>query len=92
MRRTIASAAGKVQVVSLHRHVAIDVQGRHYNVGGFERRDHGCISLSFDEARELSDLLSDILDGASPQHQDRPDFSEVLRLWREAKSAQRFAA
>jgi hypothetical protein len=92
MRRTIASTAGSLQVVSLQRKVAIDVQSRHYNMDGFERRDYAFISLSLNEVCELRDLLTDILDDTFFQHRARPDFSEVLRLWREAKPAHRLAA
>ena len=59
----VAGARGTVQLFGTPHAVALDVQGRHVDVDGLIRRDHGYTLLTHAEARELRDRLTAVLAG-----------------------------
>ena len=62
----IECAAGRVQLVAMHQHVLLDVQGCNKGVDGVDRRTHGTIILRYAQALELRDALTRVLSARQP--------------------------
>ena len=64
----IECAAGRVQLVAMHQHILLDVQGYNKGVDGIERPTHGATILREAQALELRDALTRVV---SPRQPDR---------------------